>query len=109
MRPQKFYQKLNIDSSVLINKNFSAGSSVGLTTILAVMESDVDYVCRGPVQGFKVILHSPNELPDVNGQHFRLPFDESVRMSVKPNVLVTSKSLENYSPERYNPFRCFFC
>lgn len=67
---------------------------------IGVREADVDYLCRGPVQGFKVILHSPNELPDVKGQHFRIPFDEDVRMSIKPNILVTSKSLKDYSPER---------
>lgn len=60
----------------------------------------MDYVCGGAVQGFKVTLHSPNELPDINGQHFRVPFDEDVRMSIKPNIMITSKSLQNYSPER---------
>lgn len=73
--------------------------------MLLVREADIDYACRGPVQGFKVILHPPNELADISGQHFRVPFDEAVRISIKPNVLVTSTSLNNYSPERR---QCYF-
>lgn len=74
---------------------------MGLEVVLGVRISEVDYMCRGPVQGFKVILHSPNELPDVNGKHFPIPVDKYVQMSIKPNVMVTSKSLKDYSPEKY--------
>lgn len=34
----------------------SAGFSAGLFLVLTGFEKDLDYVCRGPVQGFKVIL-----------------------------------------------------
>lgn len=31
-----------------------AGDNTGLSIVLAVIKSDMDYVCRGPLQGFKV-------------------------------------------------------
>lgn len=68
--------------------------------ILGVKTNDMDYACRGTVQGFKVIIHSSHELPDVSGKHFRIPANEEVRMSIKANIMVTSKSLKDYSPER---------
>lgn len=78
----------------------SAGSKVGLKLIMGLRETDMDYACRGPVQGFKVVLHAPNELPQVDGQYFRITIGQDVRVSVKPNVLKTTKSLRSYHPTR---------
>lgn len=78
----------------------SAGSKAGLRVVMATKEDDMDYVCRGPSQGFKVILHNPNELPQVSGQYFRIPVGQDIRVSIKPNMLQTAKSLKDYSPQR---------
>lgn len=76
-------------------------SKAGLKVAMATFMGDIDYACRGPVQGFKVILHTPNELPQVDGQYFRIPVGQDVRVSIKPNVLRTTKSLTNYKPNRF--------
>lgn len=34
----------------------SAGYSAGLFLVLMAREPDLDYICKGPVQGFKVFL-----------------------------------------------------
>lgn len=79
----------------------SSGSRVGLKTILSIKDDDMDYLCRGPVQGFKVILHSPNELPQVSGQYFRIPLGQSVRLAMKPNMIKTTKTLKGYNFKRF--------
>lgn len=79
----------------------SAGSKAGLRVTMAIKEDDMDYVCRGPAQGFKVMLHSPNELPQVSGHYFRIPVGQDIRVAIKPNMLQTTKALKEYSPTRY--------
>lgn len=39
----------------------SAGSSAGLFLLLRAFEPDLDYICRGPVQGFKVKFPKKNK------------------------------------------------
>lgn len=38
---------------------FGAGARVGLFALLRLFEQDLEYICRGPVQGFKILLHIP--------------------------------------------------
>lgn len=67
--------------------------------------SNYDFVCRGPVQGFKILLHTPAEIPRVSKQYFRVPMQQEVVISVKPNMMTTSAGLKDYSPFRR---QCFF-
>ena len=62
-------------------------------------------MCRGPVQGFKILLHTPGEIPRVSKQFFRIPLEQEVVVSVKPNMITTSEGLADYSPDRR---QCYF-
>jgi len=57
------------------------------------------------VQGFKILLHTPGEIPRVSKQYFRVPLRQEVVVSVKPNMITTSSGLANYAPERR---QCYF-
>lgn len=57
------------------------------------------------MQGFKVLLHTPGELPRVSKQFFRIPLRQEVVVSVKPNMITTSDGLIDYSPDRR---QCYF-
>lgn len=83
----------------------SAGASAGMFLLLRAYEQDLDYVCRGPVQGFKVLLHHPAEIPRVGTQYFRAPLNQEVVVSVKPDMMTTSPNLKDYDPHRR---QCFF-
>lgn len=65
----------------------------------------MDYICRGPVQGFKILLHTPGEIPRVSKQYFRVPLRQEVVVSVKPNMITTSDGLIEYAPDRR---QCYF-
>lgn len=94
-------ERSGIDTNLLYPyRLFSSGSKPGLIMTLGIKQENMDYLCRGPVQGFKVVLHSPNELPQLSGRYFRIPVGEDVRVAIKPNMLKTSKSLKDYSPHR---------
>ena len=81
------------------------GARAGFNIVLKLTEPDLDYLCRGPVQGFKILLHTPGEIPRVSKQYFRVPLRQEVVVSVKPNMITTSSGLLDYAPDRR---QCYF-
>lgn len=77
-----------------------AGARGGLFILLRLYDYDLEYICRGPVQGFKILLHTPGEIPQVSKQYFRVPLEQEVVVSVKPNMITTSDGLKHYLPNR---------
>lgn len=84
---------------------FGAGARAGLFALLRLFEQDLEYLCRGPVQGFKILLHTPGEVPQVSKHYFRVPLLQEVLVSVKPQMITTSDGLRHYSPNRR---QCYF-
>lgn len=62
-------------------------------------------MCRGPVQGFKILLHTPGEIPQVSKHYIRVPLQQEVLISVKPNMITTSDELKYYKPSQR---QCYF-
>ncbi|KAL4709034.1 hypothetical protein ACJJTC_005895 [Scirpophaga incertulas] len=81
------------------------GAKAGVTFLMKSKEIDLDYLCRGPVQGFKILLHNPAELPRLSQQYFRSPLAQEVVVAVKPKMMTTSDGLKPYPPERR---QCYF-
>ncbi|CAG9564749.1 unnamed protein product [Danaus chrysippus] len=81
------------------------GAKSGLTFLLKAKQMDLDYLCKGPVQGFKILLHNPAELPRLSKQYFRSPLSQEVVVAVKPNMMTTSEGLKPYDPTRR---QCYF-
>uniref|UniRef100_T1GZT5 Uncharacterized protein n=1 Tax=Megaselia scalaris TaxID=36166 RepID=T1GZT5_MEGSC len=65
-----------------------AGSRPGLFVVLQGIEKNMDFLCRGPVQGFKIHLHSPEMF-----------------QWLKPSMITTSDGIINYTPEGR---QCYF-
>lgn len=82
----------------------SAGTRAGLFIALQSFKQEVDYACRGPVQGFKVLLHSPNDVPLVSKQFIRIPMGKEILIAVKPNMITTSSGISEYHPHRRQCF-----
>ncbi|XP_053614914.1 pickpocket protein 28-like isoform X2 [Plodia interpunctella] len=78
---------------------------VEFEVILLTDVRDQDLDCRGPVQGFKIWLHSPAELPNMGQNFFRLPIKYQSAAAVTPRVTDTSEGLRPYPPHKRN---CFF-
>ncbi|XP_018568328.1 pickpocket protein 28-like [Anoplophora glabripennis] len=83
----------------------SAGSSAGLFLLIKAFKQDLDYICKGPVQGFKVLLHHPAEIPRVSSNYFRVPLNQEVVVSIAPDMMTTSEGLTEYEPHRR---QCYF-
>ncbi|XP_055920744.1 pickpocket protein 28 [Eupeodes corollae] len=82
-----------------------AGSRAGLMVSLQSFEQDFDYICRGALEGFKVTLHSPDDVPQVSRNFIRVPYDKEVVVLVKPNMITTMNAISDYEPNRR---QCFF-
>ncbi|RZF47249.1 hypothetical protein LSTR_LSTR004958 [Laodelphax striatellus] len=82
-----------------------SGKKSGLTILMMARKNDLDYLCRGAVQGFKVTMHNPAEIPRVAERFFRVPLNQEVVLAVKPNMMTTSSNLLSYSPKGR---QCFF-
>lgn len=90
----------SVNFSAYPNRVLAAGSRAGLFVLLSLYDQELDYMCRGPVQGFKILLHTPGELPRVSKQYFRVPTLQEVIVSVRPQMMQTSENLKDYSPMR---------
>lgn len=77
---------------------FSA--SDGLSATLSLDERDIDYLCGGPVQGFKILLHTAGEAPQLSKYFFRIPLGHEVLISVRPNIMATSPEIKSYEAKR---------
>ncbi|EDW80549.1 uncharacterized protein Dwil_GK11507 [Drosophila willistoni] len=82
----------------------SAGARSGIFMALQSFKQEVDYACRGPVQGFKVILHAPDDVPQVSKQFVRIPMGKEVLIAVKPSMITTSSGIAEYDPLRRQCF-----
>ncbi|XP_058456439.1 pickpocket protein 28-like [Malaya genurostris] len=93
------------DINTYPRRALGAGIKAGVFALLSVNEDDMDYLCSNSFQGFKVLLHMPNEYPQLLNQHFRVPLNQEVAVSVTPTMIETSDSIKSYTPSRR---QCFF-
>lgn len=107
------------------------GPDTGLRVILQSFDADMDYVCKGCEQGFRVgdepmfeekstrqivqsdgrdvllqvYLHSPAHAPESTRHHTALPLNTSMYLLASPTVMTTTDGLMEYSPQRR---ACYF-
>lgn len=85
--------KTSWSENVFATKNFEvfprrafSGSSIGLNVVLNQKTSDLDFLCSGPVQGWKVKVHAPDEHPQMMSGFQRLSLKSEISIVVKPRV-----------------------
>nr|NP_001246909.1 ripped pocket, isoform B [Drosophila melanogaster]AFH06228.1 ripped pocket, isoform B [Drosophila melanogaster] len=101
---------LDSDVETFPARVLSAGARSGIFLALQSFKQEVDYACRGPVQGFKVgkfenvLLHAPDDVPQVSKQFVRIPMGKEVLIAVKPNMITMSSGIAEYHPVRRQCF-----
>lgn len=61
---------------------------------------NLEYLCRGPIQGYTIVLHVPGEIPQVSKHFFVIPSLQEVSVSVEAKVVKTSEGLRHYHHEK---------
>lgn len=95
------YKKTSNVSDSYPYRVHSSGLRGGLSVLLRLYDYNFDYLCRGPVVGFKVLLHPPDELPQISKHYFRVPLNTETRVTVRPVVTTASKDLLSYDWKTY--------
>ena len=82
-----------------------AGLQYSLYVILKVNNYDIDYLCGGETQGFKIGFHSPIDIPREKKNFFDLSPNRAAFYSVEPTYTKTAANVRKFSPcER----QCYF-
>lgn len=80
---------------------YGSGIDSGLKIRLALNESDFDYLCNYGIQGFKVLLHSPADLPRMGSRFTYVPLNSDAVINVDPKMMSASKGLSRYPLNTY--------
>ena len=82
-----------------------SGKEAEMEITLRMRKKDVDFACRSSGSGFRLTIHSPDELPQTLSYFYRIPFNVETLISVEPRVMTTSRNLRDYKPKQR---QCFF-
>ncbi|RZB40383.1 ASC domain containing protein [Asbolus verrucosus] len=79
-----------------------SGADNSLDITLFHNPNDTDYICSQFLEGFRVMIHSPLDMPRLSKHYFRVPLDRAVVVAIQPNLIATSDSIKKYSSETRN-------
>lgn len=74
-----------------------SGKGVDIRLNMSNNDTEKDILCSSVIEGFKIQIHSGDEIPRMRERYYHIPFDHDVRILVRPNLMTTSPSLiQNY-------------
>lgn len=94
-----YLDKLPVDIDTYPYRVFGAGQDGGLIVFLRLYQQNFDYICRGPMQGFKILLHTPGEVPQVSKNFIRISALDEMLIAAKPDMITTANDLRIHSAE----------
>ncbi|XP_073848275.1 pickpocket protein 28-like [Musca autumnalis] len=77
-----------------------SGSMAGFVTALQNFANEVDYSCRYVADGFKILLHSPDDVPSMAKHFVHVSMDKDVMIAVKTKMITTSSGIAEYKPHK---------
>lgn len=81
------------------------GKQASFSILMRSINQDIDYLCGGASQGFKLAFHAPNERPQIWKNFFHISPGKTASFTVDPRLIITSRSMKRYG----NDVRqCFF-
>lgn len=86
-------------------RTIDVGLQNSLTIILKVNNNDLDYLCGGTVQGFRIGFHSPIDIPRELKKFFELSPKHATLYVIEPKLIRTSNETRKFSPHER---QCFF-
>lgn len=83
----------------------SSGTRGGLIVTMRFNKNVFKTSCLVGQKGFKVILHTPGDIPNVKKQSFQSSLNQRTIVIVKPSMITTSQNLARTKPGRR---QCYF-
>ncbi|XP_073819614.1 pickpocket protein 28-like [Musca autumnalis] len=81
-------------------RTLKSGARTGFQLGVKNLKEDVDIGCSGPTRGLKILLHSPDDVQIVGENFVRLSMNRQASIAVKPQMMTTSKAIEQFTPEQ---------
>lgn len=88
------------NSSIFLEYPYRAldsGFDAGLQLTLIAKKSDITN--KNPVQGFKLALHTPIDIPRFRKRFYRIPLKKEVLLAIEPKVITTTDDVRDYNPK----------
>lgn len=82
-----------------------SGLQSGLSIELKMNSFELNPGCKRGIQGFRLSLHTPIEIPQMSKHFYSIPFKKLTSLSVKPGVTYPSRHVKAYDPISR---QCFF-
>lgn len=81
-----------------------AGLQYSLIVILKINKYDIDPLCGGKTQGFRIGFHSPGDIARVKKNFFDLSPKQAVFYSIEPKYIETTKEVRKFTPHQRQCF-----
>ncbi|KAK5640255.1 hypothetical protein RI129_011066 [Pyrocoelia pectoralis] len=94
-----------LDQDAMPRRTFIPGIVGGLQLTFWGESNNLDYICSDALQGYKVSIHGPSQIPFTDESYFRVGLNEVLVAAVRPMIVSTSKQLEGYHPDSR---KCYF-
>ncbi|KAJ3617439.1 hypothetical protein MTP99_007158 [Tenebrio molitor] len=78
----------------------TSGADNSLSIFFEYNTNETDFVCNNFLQGFRVLIHNPWEVPRLSKHYFRIPFDKVVVAAMNPEMVTTSQEVRRFKPEK---------
>lgn len=77
----------------------STGLQFSLRVALKVNSRDIDHLCGGPMQGFKILFHAPYQNLNAAKRSFHLSPGQASYYKIVPNLIWTTRGAQKHSPD----------
>lgn len=93
-----YLDEKDVDADVFPYRPLGMGNQEKFTAVMRFSNRDIDYLCGGGFDGFKVAFHLPNELPSIRRKHYRVSINRTAMILVSPNLVIALPSIRGFSP-----------
>lgn len=81
------------------------GTNAGLNVILKILHENIDKLCDGALNGFRITFHTPFEFPHFTKLQYYISPKRAADFLITPKVILPSPALRTYDP---NERQCYF-
>lgn len=86
-------------------RTYNTGLQASLSVYLRFTENDANSMFGGGVQGFRIVFHPPNKLPQIDKEYSYVSLGRAVTFTVKPDQIKALDSIATYKPDQRH---CYF-
>ncbi|KAJ3655391.1 hypothetical protein Zmor_014523 [Zophobas morio] len=79
---------------------YASGVQFGFLLNLIDLSLQTDAMCTSFSRGFKVLIHSPLEVPRFDNHYFQVSYNKVAMVAVQPEVVTTSNEVKKIHPEK---------